>query len=95
MFGHFDLDTISRGSFEQLFDLGFTGWRCRRRLIIERCAYPDFQPALLDYVERSEANARAGHAGMHTPHLLDESLSWHSRFEKTGSMRMAEAAQPS
>jgi succinyl-CoA:acetate CoA-transferase len=77
-----------------LADLRGLSPRQRSRLIIERCAHPDFQPALLDYVERSEANARAGHAGMHTPHLLDESLSWHSRFEKTGSMRMAEAAQP-
>ena len=72
-----------------LADLRGLSPRQRSRLIIERCAHPDFRPALLDYVERSEANARAGHGGMHTPHLLDEALSWHSRFEQTGKMRAA------
>jgi len=69
-----------------LADLRGLSPRQRSRLIIERCAHPDYKPALLDYVERSEANARAGHAGMHTPHLLDEALSWHSQFEQTGQM---------
>ena len=70
-----------------LADLRGLSPRQRSRLIIERCAHPDFRPALLDYVERSEANAKAGHAGMHTPHLLEEALSWHARYERTGSMK--------
>ena len=70
-----------------LADLRGLSPRQRSRLVIERCAHPDFRPALLDYVERSEANARAGHAGLHTPHLLEEALSWHSRYERTGSMK--------
>jgi succinyl-CoA:acetate CoA-transferase len=69
-----------------LADLRGLSPRQRSRLIIERCAHPDFRPALRDYVERSEANAKAGHAGMHTPHLLEEALSWHARYEQTGKM---------
>jgi succinyl-CoA:acetate CoA-transferase len=54
----------------------------RARLVIEKCAHPDFRPALRDYFER----ALASQGGKHTPHLLTEALSWHSRFVETGSM---------
>ena len=56
--------------------------RRRVRRIIDRCAHPDFQPALEDYFERS----LAGSPGKHTPHLLDESLSWHQRYLRAGRM---------
>jgi succinyl-CoA:acetate CoA-transferase len=70
-----------------LSDLRGLAPRQRARRVIERCAHPDFRPALLDYVERAEAEGRAGRAGLHTPHLLQEALSWHTRLERTGSMR--------
>ena len=54
----------------------------RARLVIEKCAHPDFRPALRDYFER----ALASPCGKHTPHLLTEALSWHQRFVETGSM---------
>ena len=54
----------------------------RARLIVERCAHPAFRPQLLDYMERAQHSG----AGLHTPHLLDEALSWHSRYLKTGQM---------
>jgi succinyl-CoA:acetate CoA-transferase len=54
----------------------------RAKLIVERCAHPSFRPQLLDYMDR----ARHSGAGLHTPHLLDEALSWHSRYLKTGHM---------
>ncbi|MGA8784107.1 MAG: acetyl-CoA hydrolase/transferase family protein [Polaromonas sp.] len=54
----------------------------RARLIIEKCAHPDYRAPLLDYFER----AQKGASGQHTPHLLDEALSWHSRYLKTGDM---------
>jgi len=54
----------------------------RAQLIVERCAHPSFRPQLRDYMDR----ARHSGAGLHTPHLLDEALSWHSRYLKTGRM---------
>ncbi|MDR7867213.1 MAG: acetyl-CoA hydrolase/transferase family protein [Sporomusaceae bacterium] len=56
----------------------------RARVIIDKCAHPDYQPLLLDYLERAEKTT-----GMaHTPHLLDEALSWHTRFMSTGTMKV-------
>ena len=54
----------------------------RAKVIIENCAHPDFRPALLDYHKR----AMAGAVGRHTPHLLDEALSWHQRYIREGRM---------
>jgi len=54
----------------------------RARLIVERCAHPDYRPALLDYMDRAQRDS----SGQHTPHLLDEALSWHSGYLKTGAM---------
>lgn len=57
--------------------------RQRAKLIIENCAHPDYRDALRDYYDRAE---KAG--GLHTPHLLNEALSWHQRFVETGDMRV-------
>lgn len=51
--------------------------------VIERCAHPSYREALRDYVERAKA---ARPRARHTPHLLDEALSWHQRFVETGRM---------
>ena len=57
--------------------------RRRAQKIIEHCAHPDYRPALLDYVDRALATT----AGKHTPHLLDEALSWHARYLHHGTMQ--------
>ena len=54
----------------------------RARLIVQRCAHPRFRDALLDYLSRATDSG----ASLHTPHLLDEALSWHSRCLRTGQM---------
>ena len=54
----------------------------RARTVIEKCAHPDFKDALRDYFERSLQSK----AGKHTPHMLTESLSWHSRYLRSGHM---------
>ena len=65
-----------------LADLRGLSPKARAHVVIENCAHPDFRPALRDYVAR----AQRGAPGLHTPHLLDEALSWHSGFLKTGHM---------
>ncbi|AWI06451.1 acetyl-CoA hydrolase/transferase family protein [Clostridium drakei] len=56
----------------------------RARVIIKNCVHPDYKPMLMDYLERAEK--ATGFA--HTPNLLDEALSWHSRFLSTKSMKL-------
>jgi succinyl-CoA:acetate CoA-transferase len=65
-----------------LADLRGLAPRRRARVVIDNCAHPDYRPLLDDYVERAQSAAY----GRHTPHLLEEALSWHSRFVRTGSM---------
>ncbi len=65
-----------------LADLRGLAPRQRARLIIEKCAHPHFRPALEDYYSR----AIRGAPGLHTPHLLDEALNWHTRYLQRGSM---------
>ena len=57
--------------------------RRRAQQIIDHCAHPDYRPALQDYLDRATATG----PGKHTPHLLDEALSWHVRYLHHGTMR--------
>ena len=66
-----------------LADLRGLAPRKRARVVIDQCAHPSFRDELNDYFDRS---MRDGY-GRHTPHLLDESLSWHQRYIETGSMK--------
>ncbi|WP_242140217.1 acetyl-CoA hydrolase/transferase family protein [Sphingomonas sp. TREG-RG-20F-R18-01] len=66
-----------------LADLRGLSPKQRATLIIERCAHPDYRPALADYYAR----ARVGSYGQQSPSLPGEALSWHQRFMETGSMR--------
>ncbi|MQA35883.1 acetyl-CoA hydrolase/transferase family protein [Modestobacter roseus] len=65
-----------------LADLRGLSPRRRARLVIDRCAHPDYRPMLTDYLDRAEHGA----FGRHTPHLMTEALSWHARYASTGSM---------
>ncbi|MCZ2848867.1 acetyl-CoA hydrolase/transferase family protein [Modestobacter sp. VKM Ac-2978] len=56
--------------------------RKRAQLVIDNCAAPEYRPLLTDYYQRAERGAY----GRHTPHLLAEALSWHTRYLETGSM---------
>ena len=66
-----------------LADLRGLSPKQRAKLIIGKCAHPDYRPLLEDYYER----ALKGSYGLQSPTLLDEALSWHQRFVETGSMR--------
>ena len=56
--------------------------RRRARQIIDRCVHPDYRDEIEDYFDRALATA----PGQHTPHILDEALSWHARFLGNGTM---------
>lgn len=66
-----------------LADLRELAPRERARVILANCVHPLYRDALEDYYAR--ALARGGH----TPHVLEEALSWHVRARETGSMQMA------
>lgn len=50
--------------------------------IIDKCAHPDYKSVLMEYFKKA-----CEETGQHTPHLLDQSFSWHEKFMKTGDMR--------
>lgn len=64
-----------------LADLRGLAPRERARVIIQNCAHLEYRDQLQDYFER--ACLRGGH----TPHLLEESFLFHTRYTETGSMK--------
>jgi acetyl-CoA hydrolase/succinyl-CoA:acetate CoA-transferase len=54
----------------------------RAKLIIEKCAHPNYRDLLRDYFEHAQRVS----FGQHTPHDLKQALSWHVRLQETGSM---------
>jgi succinyl-CoA:acetate CoA-transferase len=65
---------------EGLADLRGLAPRQRAKVIIENTVHPDYKPRLASYFER------ALQRGGHTPHLLEESLSWHRSLQENGRM---------
>ena len=57
--------------------------RKRAQKIIDRCVHPDYRAQLEDYFDRALHES----VGKHTPHILDEALSWHARYLSAASMR--------
>ena len=54
----------------------------RAMAIINNCSHPYYRPMLKDYFLRSQK-----FGSLHTPHKLEEALSWHIRFLRYGSMK--------
>lgn len=50
--------------------------------IIEKCAHPDYKPALRNYFDE----ARSG--GGHEPHVLSKAFSFHQRFSENKTMKL-------
>ncbi|MBB3808892.1 acetyl-CoA hydrolase/transferase family protein [Pseudochelatococcus contaminans] len=63
-----------------LADLRGLAPRERARRIIDHCAHASYRDELNDYFERAVAR------GGHTPHIIEEALSWHTRLRENGSM---------
>jgi succinyl-CoA:acetate CoA-transferase len=80
---HTEHDTHVVVTEQGLADMRGLPPRRRAQEIIDKCAHPDYRDALQDYLDRASATAK----GKHTPHILDEALSWHSQFLKTGTMQ--------
>jgi succinyl-CoA:acetate CoA-transferase len=57
--------------------------RERAKVIINNCAHPDYRPLLLEYYAAAEQKY-----GGHTPHDMDQALSFHSNFIHNGSMKI-------
>jgi succinyl-CoA:acetate CoA-transferase len=55
----------------------------RAKLIIEKCAHPDFRAQLTDYLECSIKNFPG-----HEPVTLTRAFEMHERFRKTGTMKV-------
>ncbi len=51
----------------------------RARLIVDRCAHPDFRPQLRDYFRHMEQG--------HSPQMLSTAFAMHEHFTHTGTMR--------
>ena len=65
-----------------LADLRGLSPKQRAKVLIENCAHPNFKPALMDYYKHALERS----PGKQTPHILQEALSWHSRYLETGKM---------
>ncbi|RZI40538.1 acetyl-CoA hydrolase/transferase family protein [Herbaspirillum sp. HC18] len=63
-----------------LADLRGLAPRERAEVVIGNCVAEPYRQMLRDYV--AEANKRGGH----TPHVLEEAFSWHTRYRQHGSM---------
>ena len=79
---HTEHDTQIIVTEQGLADLRGLSPKQRAQVIINKCAHPDYRDQLQDYFDRARANGPA-----HTPHILNEALSWHQRFVETGDMR--------
>lgn len=64
-----------------LADLRGLAPRERAQVVIDNCVHPDYREELQSYFDR------ACQRGGHTPHILEEALSWHVRFKEQGTMR--------
>src|SRR5437660_5027486 len=83
---HTEHDTQVLVTEQGLADLRGLSPKERAKLVIEKCAAPEYKELLKDYLSRSEQLSY----GKHTPHLLTESLGWHNRYLRTGNMRPRE-----
>ncbi|MEO8517565.1 MAG: acetyl-CoA hydrolase/transferase family protein [Dermatophilaceae bacterium] len=82
---HTEHDTHVIVTEQGLADLRGLPPRRRAQVIIDKCAHPDYRDALQDYLDRAIASS----SGKHTPHLIEESLSWHARYLQDGTMQPA------
>ena len=79
---HTEHDTQVVVTEQGVADLRWKTPRERAELLIERCAHPDYRPALRDYLARAERVSGGGHI----PLDLERALSWHRHYREKGTM---------
>jgi succinyl-CoA:acetate CoA-transferase len=82
---HTEHDTHIIVTEQGLADLRGLPPRRRAQVMIDKCSHPDYRAELQDYLDRATASS----SGKHTPHLIEESLSWHARYLQDGTMQRA------
>lgn len=61
--------------------------RERARLIIKKCAHPDYQPILQSYFDRAEYECLKKGWG-HEPHMLWNAFKMHKELNDNGTMKI-------
>jgi len=80
-----DLDVVV--TEQGLADLRGLCPRDRAQLIIDRCAHPDYQPILQDYLDRASSECLANGRG-HEPHMLDKVFRMQQNLANCGTMKV-------
>ncbi|MDR3295136.1 MAG: acetyl-CoA hydrolase/transferase family protein [Clostridiales Family XIII bacterium] len=78
---HTEHDTMVIVTEQGYADLRGLSPKERAVKIMENCAHPDYKEKLFAYYGRALQSGPK-----HTPHILEEALSWHIAFQKNGSM---------
>jgi len=78
-----DLLTSAQG----LADVRGLSPRERARVIIDKCAHPDYKPILQDYFDRAEYECLRKGMG-HEPHLLFQAFNMHKNLQENGTMKV-------
>jgi succinyl-CoA:acetate CoA-transferase len=79
---HTEHDVMVVVTEQGLADLRGLSPRERARVIIEKCAHPDYRDALMEYYKKAVDFSGSAH----TPHILEEALSWHINYLRKGRM---------
>jgi acetyl-CoA hydrolase len=80
-----DLDVIV--TEQGLADVRGLSPRERARVVIEKCAHPEYKPILLEYFERAEMECLKKGWG-HEPHLLFNAFDMHRNLVEEGTMKI-------
>ncbi|KZZ93920.1 Acetyl-CoA hydrolase/transferase [Ascosphaera apis ARSEF 7405] len=80
-----DLDVVV--TEQGLADVRGLSPRERARVIINKCAHPDYKPILTDYLDRAEFECLKKGMG-HEPHLLFQAFKMHQNLAEKGTMKI-------
>lgn len=80
-----DLDVIV--TEQGLADVRGLAPRQRARVIINKCAHPEYKPILTDYLDRAEFECLKKGMG-HEPHLLFNAFKMHKNLAEKGTMKI-------